>query len=143
MKGVFYIMVKLLKITLLIFIFTIACVSLNVYAWQQIAIEDVKVKSFSGISTPKQGVLKENFGNQSFNTVKSKYNITGNVALLKVQTHNNDTGAYSKFVDAPEGQVVVIPSGDNTIAGNHYNLNVKNSESSVFTVNLWGLWIIN
>lgn len=140
------IMRKLLNFTLSIFVITMIFSALKVFALRQIAVENVTVPILSGRVTAKYGIVKETASTQGFNTTTSRYAITNEEAVVKVETHNSKNGKDSGFVNAPKDSIVTIPNPDlgvSTLGGASYNLIAKNSENSVLTVAFFGLWLID
>lgn len=141
MKG-YDIMKKILKNAILLFIFTFAFSVFNVNAIRNIGFT-VKVPAFSVLVTCEKGIIKETTSNQYFTATTSKYVNDDSSALVEVQTYNQESGKYSKFKEAPVGQLVMIPNGDNVTLGVAYKLNARNTQSSIHRVTFGGVWNID
>lgn len=135
-------MIKLLKITISVFVLTLLVSTFKVYALHQVGVTNVSVPILKGLVTASRSV-KENSDPQKFQTVACRNSITGDDELIEVQTYNGQNGKYSDFISAPKNSTVTIPNGDNITAGINYALNARNTRSILATVKLAGVWIID
>lgn len=142
MKG-YDIMKRILKGTILLFIFTLVMSSFKVGAVIRNIGITVTVPAIQGQVTCEKNITKETDSRQYFRTTTSKYTNTEDSALVKVQTFNQSLSKYSDYIEVPVGELVAIPDGYNTRENQTYKLNAMNSAWSIKTVRFAGIWNID
>lgn len=134
-------MIKILKLSIIIFIFTLLFTSFSANAEvHNIATKRVNLPILSTQRTVARYEKQINFSDQYFMTGRCTNNSTGNDQLVEVQTYMVSGGDYSVYYKVPKHERVLL---DEHKLGGDYKLNARVVDKIWNTVDFYGIWQIN